>query len=100
MFPLFLVGVPTDAACIKETERHCVRGEPIRHRSAPQVNYHDEYDSDPIYEVRTARHVFPIRMTKCCRVGNESPVEDNTDSESHLDDGFQTEDDESHIDEF
>uniref|UniRef100_A0A6J0TN96 DnaJ homolog subfamily B member 2-like n=1 Tax=Pogona vitticeps TaxID=103695 RepID=A0A6J0TN96_9SAUR len=93
-------GVPTDTTCIQEARRHCVRGEPTRHRSAPQVIYHDEYDSDPIYEVRTARHVFPVRMTKCFRVGEESPVEDNTDSESHLDDGFQTEDDESHIYEF
>ncbi|XP_061468981.1 dnaJ homolog subfamily B member 6-like [Rhineura floridana] len=96
-------GVPTDRTFIREAGGHCIRGEPTRYRSAPQFSYHDEYDSKPIYEVHSMRHVFPTKKNKGYTAGDESPAEDNdsrTDSESHADDGFETEDDESHIDEF
>ncbi|XP_060118161.1 dnaJ homolog subfamily B member 2-like [Heteronotia binoei] len=96
-------GVPADKASIREEIHHRVHGEPIRYRSAPVFSFHDEYDSDSIYEVRTVRKLFPTKKNKSYKAADESPTEDNdshTDSESHQeDDGFQTEDDESGIDE-
>nr|XP_056708017.1 dnaJ homolog subfamily B member 2-like [Euleptes europaea] len=96
-------GVPTDKASIREEMHHKVHGEPTRYRSAPEFSYHDEYDSDPIYEVRTVRKLFPSKNNNYT-AGDESSTVDNdshTDSESHQeDDGSQTGDDESHIDEF
>ncbi|XP_062974407.1 dnaJ homolog subfamily B member 6-like [Elgaria multicarinata webbii] len=92
-------GVPLDRVCPREAGGHCVRGEPTRYRSAPEFNYHDDYDSDPIYEVRTVRHMYPVRKIRGYTAGDESPAEDN---DSHTDSELQTEeeDDESHIDEF
>ncbi|KAM6460555.1 dnaJ homolog subfamily B member 6-B-like [Liasis olivaceus] len=95
-------GVPADRTPIRETGGHFIHSEPTRYRSAPQFTY-DEYDSEPIYEVRKVRRIFPLKCTKNYTAGDESPAEDSnsrTDSESHQDDEFQSEDDESHIDEF
>ncbi|KAL8183006.1 UNVERIFIED_CONTAM: hypothetical protein K2H54_011939 [Gekko kuhli] len=96
-------GVPTDQASIREEIHHGVHGGPTRYRSAPEFSYHDEYDSDSIYEVRPVRKLFPARNNKDYTTADEFPTEDNdshTDSESRReDDGFQTEDDESCIDE-
>uniref|UniRef100_A0ACB8G3C4 Uncharacterized protein n=1 Tax=Sphaerodactylus townsendi TaxID=933632 RepID=A0ACB8G3C4_9SAUR len=95
-------GVPTDKAAIRGERHHGVHGEPTRYRSAPEFSYHDDYDSDSIYEVRTVRKLFPTQKN-AYTAGDESPTADNdshTDSESHQeDDGFQTDDDESQIDE-
>ncbi|XP_060610945.1 dnaJ homolog subfamily B member 6-like [Anolis sagrei] len=92
-------GVPAETACIREGVGHCIHGHPTRYRSAPEFTY-DEYDSDPIYEVRTTNHVFPVRKIIHYTAGDESAPEDNTDSESQPDDGLQTEYDESQLYEF
>ncbi|XP_053139347.1 dnaJ homolog subfamily B member 2-like isoform X2 [Hemicordylus capensis] len=92
-------GVPSTRASIREASGHCVRDSFSRYRSAPELAYHDDSDSDPTYEVHTRRNMYPIQNKRVYR-GRDEDDDSQTDSESHPDDGFQTEDDESHIDEF
>ncbi|XP_066477258.1 dnaJ homolog subfamily B member 6-like [Tiliqua scincoides] len=89
-------GVPTDRAAIRGAAGH-----PTRYRSAPELEYNDEYDSDSVYEVRTANKVFPIKKRRYYRANEESDMEDNDScmhNDSHSDDEFRTV--ESHVPEF
>lgn len=88
-------GVPADRTPTRETGGHFIHSVPIRYRSLPQFIY-DEYDSDPNRKVLKVRRIFPIKNTNNT-AGGESPEED---CNSHQDDEFQSEDDESNIDEF
>ncbi|XP_063145022.1 dnaJ homolog subfamily B member 6-like [Candoia aspera] len=93
-------GVPAARTSITETGGHFIPSEPTRYRSAPLLIY-KEGDSDPVYEVRTVRRIFPVKSTRYT-AEDEFPAEDSNscaDSESHQDE-LQSEDDESHTDEF
>ncbi|XP_070592758.1 dnaJ homolog subfamily B member 6-like [Erythrolamprus reginae] len=99
--PFLFAGVPAERTPVRETGGHFTRSKPPRHRSLPQFTY-DDYDSDPNHKVLKVRRIYPIRSINTT-VGGESPEEDcnsHTDSESRQDDEFQSEDDDSHIDEF
>lgn len=85
--------MPADRAAIRS-------GHPNRYRSAPELDYNDEYDSDSVYEVRTPRKLFPLKKRRCYRANGESDTEDmdsHMRNDSHSDDDTE---DESHIPEF